>query len=91
LLKCFPIDYGISLDYRNYIVRKIDEKNDKTGSADLRYSASVVNFIWFTDEKIFIVTALNDSQNDRVLDSVDHHMHTVINRGVVLKKKWGNA
>lgn len=30
------------------------------------YPASVVNFIWFTDEKLFTVAAPSNSQNDRV-------------------------
>jgi len=30
------------------------------------YPANVVNFIWFTDEKLFTVAAPSNSQNDRV-------------------------
>jgi DNA-binding Lrp family transcriptional regulator len=31
-----------------------------------RYPASMVNFIWFTDEKMFTVAAPSNSQNDRL-------------------------
>ena len=31
-----------------------------------RYPASMVNFCWFTDEKIFTVAAPSNSQNDRL-------------------------
>jgi hypothetical protein len=31
-----------------------------------RYPAAMVNFIWFTDEKIFTVAAPSNSQNDRL-------------------------
>ena len=30
------------------------------------YPASMVNFIWFSDEKVFMVAARSNSQNDRV-------------------------
>ena len=31
-----------------------------------RFPASLVNFIWFTDEKLFTVSAPSNSQNDRI-------------------------
>ena len=31
-----------------------------------RYSKSAVDFIWFTDEKVFTIAALSNAQNDRV-------------------------
>jgi len=31
-----------------------------------RFTASLVNFIWFTDEKLFTLKTSNNSQNDRV-------------------------
>lgn len=34
------------------------------------YPASLVNFIWFTDEKLFTVAAPSNSQNDRIYVSV---------------------
>ena len=38
------------------------------GSKELldRYPAHMVNFIWFTDEKLFIIATPKNSQNDRV-------------------------
>ena len=31
-----------------------------------RYSKSAVDFIWFTDEKVFTIAAVSNAQNDRV-------------------------
>src|SRR6218665_152018 len=35
-----------------------------------RYPASLVHFIWFTDEKLFKVASPNNTQNDRLYVSV---------------------
>ena len=35
-----------------------------------RYSAAMVNFIWFTDEKLFTVAAPSNTQNDRLYAAV---------------------
>lgn len=39
---------------------------DRSQSLLRRYPAAMVNFIWFTDEKIFTVAAPSNSQNDRL-------------------------
>jgi hypothetical protein len=39
---------------------------DRSRSLLRRYPAAMVNFIWFTDEKIFTVAAPSNSQNDRL-------------------------
>ena len=42
---------------------------DRSQSLLRRYPAAMVNFIWFTDEKIFTVAAPSNSQNDRLYAS----------------------
>ena len=42
-----------------------------------RYPASVVNFCWFTDEKIFTVAAPSNTQNDRLYVPVAVHKKDV--------------
>ena len=39
---------------------------DRSQSLLRRYPAAMVNFIWFTDEKLFTVAAPSNSQNDRL-------------------------
>ena len=45
-----------------------------------RYSASLVNFIWFTDEKIFSVATPHNTQNDRLYVPFGVHKKNVAAR-----------
>ena len=45
-----------------------------------RYSAGLVNFIWFTDEKIFIVATPRNIQNDRLYVPFGVHKKNVAAR-----------
>jgi len=60
-LKCLKKCKAHELTAANQISRR-------TRSLQLlrRYPASMVNFIWFSDEKVFMVAAPSNSQNDRV-------------------------
>lgn len=60
-LKCFKKRRAHELTEANMQARLV-----RSQSLLRRYPAAVVNFIWFTDEKIFTVAAPSNSQNDRL-------------------------
>lgn len=60
-LKCLKKRRAHELTEANKIVRR-----NRCRQLLKRYLASMVNFRWFTDEKIFTVAAPSNSQNDRL-------------------------
>lgn len=60
-LKCLKKRRAHELTEANKIARR-----DRCRQLLKRYPASMVNFCWFTDEKIFTVAAPSNSQNDRL-------------------------
>ena len=60
-LKCLKKRRAHELTEANKIARR-----DRCRKLLKRYPASMVNFCWFTDEKIFTVAAPSNSQNDRL-------------------------
>ena len=58
----------MSLKHRAHELTEANKiaRRDRCRKLLKRYPASMVNFCWFTDEKIFTVAAPNNSQNDRL-------------------------
>ena len=64
-LKCFKKRRATELTEANKQARL-----QRSNQLLRRYPACLVNFIWFTDEKLFTVAAPSNSQNDRVYAAV---------------------
>ena len=64
-LKCFKKRRATELTESNKLSRLERSKLLLT-----RYPANLVNFIWFTDEKLFTVASPSNSQNDRLYTAV---------------------
>ena len=64
-LKCFKKKRVQELTDANKLTRMV-----RARQLLKKYSATVVNFIWFTDEKVFTVARPSNSQNDRLYAAV---------------------
>src|SRR6218665_656746 len=60
-LKCFKNRQATDLTEANKQARR-----ERSKELHDRYPAHMVNFIWFTDEKLFTIATPKNSQNDRV-------------------------